>query len=170
MGNDSIITKSKNSMILFVLIIVAFFMIASLASCDSRTNNKTNIITTTKTEEEENMNELILKIDGNLINVTWEDNTSVEDLKKLANNGLTINMHEYGGFEQTGAIGSIISSNDSSINVVPGDIVLYNSNQISVFYNNSRWSYTRLGHINLTNDELNELLNVDNVVVNLSLI
>ena len=46
---------------------------------------------------------------------------------------------------------------------VPGDIVLYNGNAISVFYNNSSWSYTRLGHINLDNSELNALLNKPSV-------
>jgi hypothetical protein len=50
------------------------------------------------------------------------------------------------------------------MNVVPGDIVLYDGNQISVFYANSSWSYTRLGHINLSNAELNTLLNKDSVV------
>ena len=44
-----------------------------------------------------------------------------------------------------------------------GDIVLYNGNAISVFYNNSSWSYTRLGHINLDNSELNALLNKPSV-------
>ena len=73
-------------------------------------------------------------------------------------------MHEYGDFEQTGMIGQSIVRNDKQIDVVPGDIVLYNGNQISVFYSTSSWSYTRLGHIqNKTNEELNNLLNKDNV-------
>ena len=46
---------------------------------------------------------------------------------------------------------------------MPGDIVLYNGNAISVFYNNSSWSYTRLGHIILDNSELNALLNKPSV-------
>ncbi|MBP3712995.1 MAG: hypothetical protein J6I69_00265 [Bacilli bacterium] len=78
---------------------------------------------------------------------------------------LTINMHEYGGFEQTGMIGSTITSNDSRIDVVPGDIVLYNSNQISIFYNNSSWSYTKLGHINLGKYEIEELLCNEEIIV-----
>lgn len=76
---------------------------------------------------------------------------------------LTIEMHEYGGFEQTGSIGQSIVRNDSQIDVVPGDIVLYNGNSISVFYHNSSWSYTRLGHINLDNSGLNNLLNKPSV-------
>ena len=53
--------------------------------------------------------------------------------------------------------------------MVPGDIVLYNSNQISIFYNNSSWSYTKLGHINMSKSELKDLLDTDSVVVTFTL-
>ena len=72
-------------------------------------------------------------------------------------------MHEYGGFEQTGSIGSTITKNDTQIDVVPGDIVLYNGNAISVFYNESSWSYTRLGKIDMEKTELEKLLNKSSV-------
>ena len=104
-----------------------------------------------------------LLIDGNEVKVKWEDNESVKALNKIL--PLEINMEEYGGFEQTGKIGQSITRNDSNINVVPGDIVLYNGNQISIFYNNSSWSYTKLGHIDLSNEELNNLLNKDSVTI-----
>lgn len=106
-----------------------------------------------------------LLIDENELDVTWEENDSVEALKKLL--PLTINMHQYGGFEQTGSIGSSITRNDKQMDVVPGDIVLYNGNAISVFYNNSAWSYTKLGHINMNNTELNNLLNKSSVTFKL---
>lgn len=102
-----------------------------------------------------------LLIDNQELNVTWENNESVKALKELL--PLTIEMHEYGGFEQTGSIGQSIVRNDSQIDVVPGDIVLYNGNAISVFYHNSSWSYTRLGHINLDDSGLNNLLNNSSV-------
>ena len=111
-------------------------------------------------KEEVNMK---LYIDNKAVKVTWEDNESVKALNKIL--PLEINMEEYGGFEQTGKIGQSITRNDSSINVVPGDIVLYNGNQISIFYNNSSWSYTKLGHIDLSNEELNNLLNKDSVTI-----
>ena len=102
-----------------------------------------------------------LSIDNQELNVAWENNESVKALKELL--PLTIEMHEYGGFEQTGSIGQSIVRNDSQIDVVPGDIVLYNGNAISVFYHNSSWLYTRLGHINLDNSGLNNLLNKPSV-------
>ncbi len=108
-------------------------------------------------QKEKDVKNMKLLIDDKELNVTWEDNDSVKSLNQIL--PLTIPMHEYGGFEQTGSIGQSIVRNDSQINVVPGDIVLYNGNAISVFYNNSSWSYTRLGHINIDNSELNVLLN-----------
>lgn len=124
-----------------------------LASCTNKTNSPETPI-----DEEINMT---LSIDNQELDVYWEDNDSVNAIKEIL--PLTINMHQYGGFEQTGSIGQSIVRNDSQINVVPGDIVLYNGNAISVFYNNSSWSYTRLGHINLDNSELNALLNKPSV-------
>ena len=124
-----------------------------LTSCTPNSNSSS-----TSTKKEENMK---LSIDNQELDVAWEDNDSVKALKGIL--PLTINMHEYGGFEQTGSIGQSIVRNDSQIDVVPGDIVLYSGNVISVFYSTSSWSYTRLGHINLNKNELNALLNKESV-------
>lgn len=126
-----------------------------LTSCNNKTNSPETPI-----YKEINMT---LSIDNQELDVCWEDNDSVNAIKGIL--PLTINMHQYGGFEQTGSIGQSIVRNDSQIDVVPGDIVLYNGNAISVFYNNSSWSYTRLGHINLDNSGLNTLLNKSNVTL-----
>ena len=111
------------------------------------------------------MKTLELKIGEINVDVSWVDNSSVTALKEIAKDGLTIDMHEYGGFEQAGMIGSIITSNDSRNAVVPGDIVLYNSSQISIFFNNFSWSYTKLGHINMSKSELRDLLDTDGVSI-----
>ena len=110
-------------------------------------------------------NNMNLYIDNQKVDVTWEDNDSVKELNTIL--PLSINMHEYGGFEQTGSIGKSIARNDIQLDVVPGDIVLYSGNQISVFYSASSWSYTKLGHINLSNNELDSLLNKDSVLFEL---
>lgn len=152
-------------------IILLIMMILCLSSCNS--NNKTsqslsiseNIIKSSINENE--VEEMKLYIDDINLDVTWEDNDSIKELMKLAKDEIIINMHEYGGFEQTGSIGKSIKRNDKQIDVIPGDIVLYNGNAISIFYNPSSWSYTRLGHINLNNEELNKLLNKDKVILKL---
>ena len=80
--------------------------------------------------------------------VTWENYESVEALKALCENEpLVIEMSMYGGFEQVGAIGTDLPSDDVQSDTSAGDIVLYSSSQIVVFYGSNSWAYTRLGHI-----------------------
>lgn len=128
--------------------------------------------TATQTEETTTVTEaarsMTLKIGEKTIPVTWENNASVEELKKLASSGLTIKMSKYGGFEQVGSIGHNITSNDKQTKTAPGDIVLYSGNQLVVFYGSNSWAYTRLGKINLSKSELKELLGKKDVTVTLS--
>ena len=125
-------------------------------------------IITEEKDETANM-ELTLKIDDTEVDVIWADNDSVKALKNLAKDGLTINMSKYGGFEQVGSIGSTLPSFDTRITTNPGDIVLYSSNQIVIIYNSNTWSYTKLGHINLSKSELTDLLGDEDVVITLNL-
>ena len=96
---------------------------------------------------------------------TWEDNASVDALQALC--PLTIQMSMYGGFEQVGPIGQSIISHDVQTSTNYGDIVLYNENQIVVFYGSNSWAYTRLGHVNLSQDKMRELLGNGDVVITL---
>lgn len=111
-----------------------------------------------KIQKEENMK---LSVDKQELDVVWENNASVKAIKNLC--PLSINMHQYGGFEQVGSIGQSIVSNDKRITTAPGDIVLYSSNQIVIFFGSNTWEYTKLGHINLSDSALNNLLNKENV-------
>ena len=88
--------------------------------------------------------------------VTWENNDSVEALQDLCPR--TIELSMYGGFEQVGSIGETLPSADQQTTTQAGDIVLYSSNQIVVFYGSNSWAYTRLGHIDLTQEEMESLL------------
>lgn len=152
---------------------------ASVTESSSATEVTTTEAETTVTEtsiqettEAETVTEAVktmkMKIGKREVDVTWEDNASVEELKKLAASGLTIKMSKYGGFEQVGSIGHNITSNDKQTKTAPGDIVLYSGNQLVVFYGSNSWAYTRLGKINLSKSELKELLGKKDVTVTLS--
>ena len=104
------------------------------------------------------MNEMVLKINGTEVPVIWEDNDSVKELAEIADGGLTIDMSMYGGFEQVGAIGQSITSNDEQTTTSPGDIVLYSGNQIVLFYGSNTWAYTRIGRVDLSEEEVTDLL------------
>ena len=106
-----------------------------------------------------------LIIDDKVVPVTWEQNASTAALQKLL--PLTIKMSPYGGFEQVGDIGQNITSADKQITTQYGDIVLYARNKLVIFYGSNSWAYTRLGHIDLSKQELTALLNRDGVTVQL---
>ena len=181
--------------LLLILIIIEVVM---LSSCVNKTSTTANTETpstittednapttdTTTKEDDEHMNKtLVLKIDNTIVDVYWMDNVSVKELEKLAKDGLTIEMHKYSTFEQVGSLPKSIKSSDTNITTTPGDIVLYSSNQkanagdimlyqsnkIVLFYGSNTWDYTKLGHINLTKNELTDLLADEDVTITLSL-
>jgi hypothetical protein len=126
----------------------------------STDENVTDIITGTEKT-------MTLAIGDKKVPVTWEENDSVKALMELANNGLSIRMSMYGGFEQVGSIGQDITKNDIQMTTSSGDIVLYSGNQIVIFYGSNSWSYTKLGHVDLSKEEMTELLSKGDVTITL---
>jgi len=112
-----------------------------------------------------------LRIDDVLMSVTWQDNNATRELKKiLRDKDLVINTTQYGGFEQVGSLGYSLTTNNQEITTQPGDIMLYNGNQIVIFYGSNSWSYTRLGKLTgKTQSELENILNKSGVKIKLSL-
>ena len=121
---------------------------------------------TPKADEGGKEQAMTLRIGETEVPVTWEDNTSVAALRELL--PLTIQMSMYGGFEQVGPIGQSIERNDTQISANYGDIVLYSGNQIVIFYGSNSWAYTRLGHVDLSRQEMTELLSKGNVTVTIT--
>ena len=120
--------------------------------------------------EKEEASMMQMKINDTPVTVAWENNESVSALKDLAMSGLTIQMSMYGGFEQVGSIGQRLPSHDVQTSTSAGDIVLYSSNQLVVFYGSNSWSYTRLGHItDKTSDEMRMLLSNGDVTITISM-
>ena len=124
-----------------------------------------------QTAEEEAVKTLQMKIADTVVEVAWEDNESVEALRKLCEEGpLTIEMSMYGGFEQVGSIGSNLPRNDVETTTSAGDIVLYSGNKMVVFYGSNSWAYTRLGHITDQDEAgMTQLLSNGDVTITVSL-
>ena len=91
-----------------IILIIGFILIFSIVSCGSKSNTITpstdDILSTiipsdttpsdnTFTDDYELMNKtIVFKIANTEVDVYWLDNNSVKELKKLAKDGLTINM------------------------------------------------------------------------------
>ncbi len=110
-----------------------------------------------------------LKIGSSVFTATLEDNLAVKTLlEKLKEGPLVLHMNDYGGFEKVGSLGFSLPASNSQTTTYAGDIVLYQGNQIVMFYGSNSWSYTRLGRI----DDLTfweEALGRGDVTVTLSL-
>ncbi len=158
-----------------VIIVSLSLLLLCLTACSAKQESvvttTTQTITTEQTEttKEREMTQLMLKIEGQEIAVQWEENESVEALKQLVTESpAQINMSMYSDFEQVGAIGSSLPRNDVQMTTQAGDIVLYQGNQIVIFYGSNSWSYTKLGRIkNLSQKELTELLGNSDVSITL---
>ena len=140
---------------------------AEVKEADTTDSGKESVNEDTIQQNEEDS--MKMKIGDTVVPVIWEENDSVEELKELALEGLTISMSMYGGFEQVGPIGKSISRDDEETTTSPGDIVLYSGDQMVVFYGSNSWAYTRLGKINLKEKELKELLGNGDVTITLTM-
>ena len=138
-------------------------------SSDDETDDQKQTIVMNDSNDFEKDANMIMTIGDTKVDVSWEDNDSVRELKELAAKNLLIQMSMYGGFEQVGSIGQSLSRNDKQTTTEPGDIVLYSGNQLVVFYGSNSWSYTRLGKINLSDEELEKLLGNGDVTITLSM-
>lgn len=87
-------------------------------------------------------------VGGEKFSATFADNSGAHALKELLTGGdITIQMSDYGGFEKVGSLGHSLPTENTQTTTHTGDIVLYQGNQIVIFYGSNSWSYTRLGKI-----------------------
>ena len=132
-------------------------------------------------EEDNDMNEtteaitpscvLVIEANGNKFYASFENNSSAEALiDKLSSEPLTVEMHDYGDFEKVGSLPWELPTNDNRITTKPGDVILYQGNQITVYYDENTWSFTKLAEIgNATKENLLEAFGSGNVSITFSL-
>lgn len=115
------------------------------------------------------LKELTLMVNGRGVPVIWEENPSVVELTEAAaQKEIHVEMSMYGGWEQVGSLGRSISRNDVQQTADNGDIMLYSGNQVVLFYGENTWAYTKLGHIDLSTEEVTALLSSGDVSITLA--
>lgn len=98
--------------------------------------------------EEETEMKLLVQIGDKTFTARWENNAAARALaERAADSTVTVELRDYGGFEKVGSLGENLPADDRQLTTQAGDIVLYNGNQIVLFYGSNSWSYTPLGHI-----------------------
>lgn len=143
---------------------------AETVPSDSETDGITSEEPNDSEKKEEHIGVLTLQIDGRIIPVTWEENESTAELRRQAAKGnITIPLSPYGGFEQVGSLGRAYPASDVRQTAESGDIMLYASSNVVLYYGSNTWAYTKLGHIDLPADEMTALLGGDAVTVSIIL-
>ena len=148
---------TKKFLALVALIFIACF---AFVGC---TENRRPSNDTSETEPQE-INRMYLTINGNKLEVTLAENSSVDALvERLKKGDIIYTANDYGGFEKVGGLGFSLPTSDTEITTQAGDVILYSGNQIVLFYGSNTWSYTRLGKINgYSASHLAELLGAGN--------
>lgn len=137
---------------------------------DKITESENRMETETKEQLlQDEVTEMKVEVNGYTFHAELENNDAVTELvKMMREQPVVINMSDYSGFEKVGSLRTTLPSSNSQTTTKAGDIVLYNSNQIVVFYGSNSWSYTRIGHItDLTGWQ--EALGAGNAIITFSI-
>ncbi len=98
--------------------------------------------------EENAVMNMKVQVGDTIFSATLEENVAVSALVEMMRESpVVLQMSDYSGFEKVGPLGTSLPADNSQTTTHAGDIVLYNGNQIVIFYGSNSWSYTRLGHI-----------------------
>ena len=143
----------------------------------NRSNRKSLIENWLKTlnfaEGQTTMDKMYITIGGVTLPIVLVENAATQTLVAALQEGdITYEAHDYGGFEKVGSLGRSLPTSDTQTTTQAGDVILYNGNQIVLFYGSNSWSYTRLGRIEYSSQaELESFLKAGqgNITVKLSL-
>lgn len=121
------------------------------ASSAQSENSKENSWSQTKDKmksEENGEMKMKVQIRDYTFTATLEDNAAADAFSEMMKQApVVIQMSDYSGFEKVGLLGTSLPTDNRQTTTHEGDIVLYNGNQIVIFYDSNSWSYTRLGKI-----------------------
>lgn len=112
-----------------------------------------------------------IRVGDETMRAKLEDNPSAKAFaEQLGKGDITVSMHDYGNFEKVGPLGATLPRTDETITTAPGDIILYQGNQVTIYYDENTWSFTRLGKIEgATRKSLLSVLGIGDVDVTFSL-
>ena len=119
----------------------------------------------------ERADSFVISVGDARLAVTLADTDAARALvQQLQAGPVTVSLRAYGGFEKVGPLPWPLPANDEQITTQPGDVMLYQGNQITVFTGSNSWAYTPLGHIEgATSESLLEAFGDSDVEVALSI-
>ena len=110
---------------------------------------------------------LVIEANGQQFYAALEDNASAKAfIEQLNSGGIEVGMQDYGGFEKVGQLPWELPGSDEEITTKPGDVILYQGDRITIYYDQNTWNFTRLARIgNVTKERLLEAFGDGDVTV-----
>lgn len=166
-----------------MIIMMAVGVMSALSACADDKNGTSNsaiahesviqeIIPNNNTESPKSEKEQVnmwMMIDGNRFEVMSENNATAHAF--AAQLPLTLNMEDLHSNEKYAQLPNALPTNASRVNTIHnGDIMLYGSSTLVVFYKSfpSSYSYTRIGRVSQP-DQLADVLGQDDMQIEFSL-
>ena len=136
-----------------VLHIYIMFMALTAMACQS------NEVEATPSDK--SVSTMNITINGKTVSCQLVENSSTRALlAQLEKGASTYEADDYGNFEKVGYIGFNLPQNNENITTTAGDVILYQGNNICLYYGSNSWSFTRLGKIEgMSKDEIKTFLN-----------
>ena len=167
-NNKAVATVSKKGVIRAKSVGTAIITVSVKTRQGSK---KTWLKIKVRADEKAKGNQMKITVGNIELTAVLENNSSAQALKELLAEGpLTIEMSDYGNMEKVGPIGTNLPRNDTAITAGPGDIILYQGNSLTIYYDTNEWSFTRIGKITgMTREKLLNVLGDGDVTVVFSL-
>lgn len=108
---------------------------------------------------------LKIHVNDTTFTATLEENSSAKAFAEFLMQGdMTLNMHDYSSFEKVADLPRSFPRNDKQTDTDAGDIILYQGNSITIYYDKNSWNFTRLARIdNVNKKRLQQILGKGNV-------
>ena len=150
----------------FVLVALFFLVACSdAASHSTQPETQTPKSSASSSAQTEATVKLKIHVNDTAFTATFEENSSAKAFAEfLAQGDLTLDMHDYGSFEKVADLPRSFPRNDKQIDTDAGDIILYQGNSITIYYDKNSWNFTRLARIdNVNKKRLQQILGKGNV-------
>lgn len=154
----------KKIIVIILVVLMLVIIGVSISLEDKEQNNLTQNnyenITKNINDERSEMSMIKLSVNDKILNIKLENNSSsIAFIEKLKDGEIIINAKDYGDFEKVGDLGFNLPTNDREITTEAGDLILYQGNKITLYYDTNTWNFTKLGTVqNISKEELKQIL------------
>ena len=109
---------------------------------------------------------LVVSSGNRTFSISLENNSSADAFyEKLKTGNVKLEMKDYGNFEKVGDLPWSLPTNDTSITTKPGDLILYQGNKITIYYDENTWDFTKLGTLDASEEDIREVFGGEESII-----